>query len=113
MLIKKSETRKKQTAKGCTVWEHDHPTDNLSLATSLIDGRYPEEKRVINLECEEMCYVIGGSGTIHSDKGIFEINEGDSYSFEIGEKYAIEGDNLKLVLINAPKWRLDQHKVVE
>jgi len=93
--------------------EHDHPTDNLSLATSLIDGRYPEQKRVTNLECEEICYVISGTGTIHSNKGTFEITEGDSYHFEIGEKYAIEGDNLKLALINAPKWRLDQHKIVD
>lgn len=113
MLIKKSDTRKKENCKGCTVWEHDHPTNNLSLAASLIDGRYPEQKRVTNIECEEMCYVISGSGIIHSDKGIFEINEGDSYHFEIGEKYFIEGDNLKLVLINAPKWRLDQHEVVD
>ena len=113
MLIKNQKTRKKQNSSGCTVNEHDHSTDNLSLATSLIDGRYPEQKRVTNLECEEMCYVISGSGTVNSDKGTFEITEGDSYHFEIGEKYFIEGDNLKLVLINAPKWRLDQHKVVD
>jgi len=113
MLIKSSDTRKKENCKGCTVWEHDHPTNNLSLATSLIDGRYPEQKRVTNLECEEICYVISGTGTIHSDKGTFEIAEGDSYHFEIGEKYAIEGDKLYLVLINAPKWKLDQHKIVD
>ena len=113
MLIKSQNTTNKQNSPGCTVQEHDHPTDNLSLATSLIDGRYPEQKRVTNLECEEICYVISGTGTIHSDKGTFEITEGDSYHFETGEKYFIEGDNLKLVLINAPKWRLDQHKVVE
>ena len=113
MLIKKESTTSKQNSPGCTVNEHDHPTNNLSLATSTINGRYPEQKRVTNLECEEICYVISGSGTIQSYKGTFEITEGDSYHFKIGEKYSIEGNNLKLVLINAPKWRLDQHKVVE
>ncbi|RLG09260.1 cupin domain-containing protein [Candidatus Pacearchaeota archaeon] len=113
MLIKKEESRKHENSKTCTVWEYDHLSEKLSYATSLINGRYPEEKRVTNLECEEMCYVMSGSGKIHSDKGDFEINEGDSYLFEQGEKYYIEGDNLKLALINSPKWRPEQHKVVD
>jgi len=113
MLIKKSETREHKNSPSCTVWEHDHPTDNLSLATTLIDGRYPEEKRVTNTECEEIVYVIGGSGVIHSDKGDFEIKEGDSYSFKKNEKYYIDGNKLFLTLINAPKWTFEQYKEVE
>ena len=73
MLIKKENTREQKNSPACTVWEHDHPTNNLSLATSLINGRYPEEKRVTNLECEEIIFVISGSGTIHSEKGDFQI----------------------------------------
>jgi mannose-6-phosphate isomerase-like protein (cupin superfamily) len=60
-----------------------------------------------------MFFVISGSGTIHSEKGDFEINEGDSYSLEQGEKYYIKGDKLLVSLINAPKWTPEQQKVVD
>jgi len=57
MLIKKENAIKKENSKTCTAWEHNHPTKNLSYATILIDGRYPETKRVTNLECEEIIFV--------------------------------------------------------
>jgi len=113
MLIKKENTREQKNSPACTVWEHDHPTNNLSLATSLINGRYPEEKRVTNLECEEIIFVISGSGTIHSEKGDFQINQGDSYHFETKEKYFIEGDNLLLGITNTPKWTFEQYREVD
>jgi mannose-6-phosphate isomerase-like protein (cupin superfamily) len=113
MLIKKSDARKHENSKTCTVWEYDHSTNQLSYATALINGRYPEQRRVTNLECEEMCYVMSGSGVVHSDKGDFELNQGDSYLFEKEERYYIEGDKLLLALINAPKWRPEQHKTVD
>ena len=42
MLIKKSETKEHQNSPNCTVWEHNHPTNNLSYATVSINGRYPK-----------------------------------------------------------------------
>ncbi|MBT6820105.1 hypothetical protein HOA55_02005 [archaeon] len=113
MLIKKQNARVHEGSKDCTVYEHDHPTNRLSYATTSIDGRYPTEKRVVNTECEGMFFVISGSGTIHSEKGDFQINEGDSYSLKQGEKYYIKGDKLLLSLINAPKWTPEQQKVVD
>ncbi|MBI2233330.1 MAG: AraC family ligand binding domain-containing protein [Candidatus Aenigmarchaeota archaeon] len=112
MLIKKSESTKIENSKECIVWEYEYPSRYFSFATALIDGRYPEEKQVTNLECEEIYYVISGSGTVHSEKGNFEINEGDLYFFEKGEVYWVEGDKLLLALVNAPKWTPEQHKVV-
>ena len=113
MLIKKSESKKHENSKDCTVWEYEYPSELFSFATALINGRYPEEKRVTNLECEETYYVISGSGTVHSEKGDFEINEGDLYFFEKGEVYWVEGNNLFLALVNAPKWTPEQHAIVE
>ncbi len=113
MLIKKSESQKKENSKDCTVWEYEYPSTSFSFATALINGRYPEEKRVINLECEEIYYVVSGSGTVHSQKGDFEINEGDLYFFEKGEIYWVQGNQLLVTLVNAPKWTPEQHRVVE
>ena len=113
MLIKKLESTKVQNSKDCTVYEYEYPSKNFSFATALINGRYPEEKRVVNLECEEIYYVISGSGIVHSEKGDFEINEGDVYFFEKKEVYWVEGNKLLLALVNAPKWTPEQHKIVD
>lgn len=113
MLIKKSDTKKLENSNDCTVWEYECPSELLSFATAMINGRYPEEKRVTNLECEEVYFVLSGSGIIHSEKGDFEINEGDLYFFEKGEVYWTEGQKLLLVLANAPKWSPEQHKIID
>lgn len=54
-----------------------------------------------------------GSGIVHSEKGDFEISEGDLYFFEKGEIYWVEGNKLLLALVNAPKWTPEQHKIVD
>ncbi len=113
MLVKKDKAIKIQNSKDCTVWEYRVPSENLSFATTLINGRYPDKKRVTNLECEEIYYVISGSGIIHSDKGDFNIEEGDFYFFEKGEKYWVEGKKLFLALVNVPRWSLEQHKIID
>ncbi len=113
MLIKKSNSTKIENSKDCVVWEYEYPSKNFSFATALINGRYPDEKKVTNLECEEVYYVISGSGVVHSEKGDFEINGGDLYFFEKAEVYWVEGDKLLLALVNAPKWTPEQHKVVD
>jgi len=113
MLIKKSEAKEHKNSPDCTAWEHNHPTNNLSYATVSISGRYPETKRVTNLKCEEIIFVISGSGTIHSEKGNFQINQGDSYHFETKEKYFIEGDKLLLGITNSPKWTFEQYREVD
>ena len=114
MLINRSDTNDIQNSEDCFVKEYDKiPSENFSYAIAEIDGRYPGEKRVTNLKCEEIYHVLKGEGVIHSEKGVFEIGEGDVYYFEKGEKYWVEGDSLKVVLVNAPKWTPEQHEIVE
>ena len=112
MIIKKSDAKKIKATEKCTVWEYEYPSDNLSLATALINGRYPNEGKSTNKECEQIYYVISGNGIIHSTKGNFEISAGDAYYFEIGEIYYVKGDNLLAAIINSPKWTPSQYKHV-
>jgi mannose-6-phosphate isomerase-like protein (cupin superfamily) len=113
MLIKKSQAKKKANSDQCTVWEYDSPSENVSFATAYIDGRYPDKGMVANMECEEIYYVLGGSGIIHSEFGDFNIEEGDIYHFKKGEKYWSEGKELKLVLVNTPKWSPEQMELTK
>ncbi len=109
MLIKKSDANKIENNSSCVVWEYDVPSELFSFGTSKINGRYPKEGSCSNLECEEIYYVMSGSGTIHSQKGEFGISVGDVYFFEKGETYWVEGDDLLLALVNSPKWTPEQH----
>ena len=113
MLIKKSDSKKIENSADCVVHEYAYPSELFSFATALINGRYPDEKRVTNLDCEEIYYVLSGSGIVHSEFDDSEIEEGDLYFFKKGEKYWVEGKNLLLVLVNAPKWTPEQHKTVD
>ena len=110
MLIKKNQSIKKSNSKNCTVWEYPTPSKLMTGATALINGRYPDSGRAANMECEEIYYVISGTGIIHSDKGDFKIEEGDQYFFEKKEKYFVEGKKLFIFLVNAPQWTLGQYK---
>jgi len=113
MLIKKSQVKKKTNSETCSVWEYDSQSENISFAIAYIDGRFPDKGRVANTGCEETYYVLSGSGTIHSEFGDFNIEEGDLYYFKKGEKYWSEGKQLKLVLVNLPKWSPEQLELVE
>jgi len=113
MLVKKLSAKEIKYSSDCVMQEYDYPSNSSSVATAFIDGRFPIEKRTVNLECEEVYYVLAGSGIIHSEKGEFEISEGDLYFFEKGEIYWVEGNKLSLVLVNTPKWSVEQHKIVD
>ncbi len=113
MLIKKSQTKDFNSSEACFINLYDLPTKLLTLYTVKINGRHPKEKRNVNTECEEVYYVVSGSGTIHSEKGDFEIKQGDVYLIEKGEVYWTEGKELSLVVVNTPKWSFDQNMIVE
>ncbi len=113
MLIKKEHSHKKSNSDNCIVWEYDSKNENYNIATAFIDGRYPDEKRVVNLEIEEIYYVSSGSAIIHSEKGDFKIEQGDVYYFEKNEKFWLEANKLSLVVMCVPAFRLEQHKIVD
>lgn len=113
MLIKEGDTQEHNNSKTCSVREYEFPTNEFGFATTQINGRYPEQKRAVNLECEQLMYVISGSGKVHSDKGDFEIDKGDSYHIKKRERYWIEGSKLVLALMNFPKWNEAQYQIVD
>ncbi len=63
MLVKKSEAKKVSNSEKCTVWEYNTRTNRFNVATAYINGRFPDEKRVVNTELEELYYVQSGGGS--------------------------------------------------
>jgi len=50
----------------------------LDFCINEINGRYPEKGYFSNLECEELCYVLEGKGTIYKrDDKDFGFEKGD------------------------------------
>ena len=113
MLINKAEAEKVSNSNNCKVREYNISSETVSFATAKIDGRYPDEDRVVNMQCEELYYVISGSGVIHSEFGDFGINPGGLYYFKKAEKYWVEGNDMHMAIISTPKWSKEQHKKVK
>lgn len=113
MLIKKEQAIKKQNSDKCIVFEYEYSSNDSSFAIAEICGRYPERGKSMNLECEQAYYVVSGSGTIYSEKGEFELNEGDLYYFKKEETYYVIGNNLRVCIINSPKWNFKQYKSID
>jgi len=111
MLIKKKDSIEKHNSDSCTVHEYESGSKSMSFATAMIDGFYPNKGFACNTGCEEIYYVISGTGIIYTDKGASKVSEGDMYHFEKGEKYRVEGKKLFLALINSPPWNIGQYKI--
>lgn len=84
---------------------------NVDFCINSINGRYPMEGYASNQECEEMCYILDGEGTIYkfNDKpinfkkeDIIYINKKDIY-YWMG--------NFKVILMCTPAWSKEQCKL--
>ena len=112
MIIRNNQTREHKNSEQCTVWEYDFPSESLSHAVCLITGRYPDQGKAMNTECDELFFVLSGTGTLHTENETTELATGDAYYLRKQEAYWITGQELKLTLTNAPAWKPEQHKHV-
>jgi mannose-6-phosphate isomerase-like protein (cupin superfamily) len=110
MKIAQGQAQRIDPTKNCTIWEYNFPSKHLSIARSHINGRYPDVGQVINYDCEEVYYVLDGSGIIHSSGTSVEIKPHDIFVFRKNVEYWAEGANLSLIVVNSPPWNPD-HKL--
>jgi len=113
MHIKKLDLQEFKHTDKCSVFEYDFPSQNFGLATAKINGRYPEEGKSVNTDCEQIYFVLSGSAIFHSPKGDFELGKGDAYFSPKNEWYWVEGNELEVAIINAPRWNPKQYKHLE
>lgn len=111
--MKASSARKEENSPFCTVWEYNFPNKNLWLAIAHINWRYPTTGKAIDHECNNMYYVLSGKGVIHDETGDYEIKPWDCFLFNKGERYRVEGNNLKVILPSSPTWFLSQHEIIQ
>ncbi len=108
MLIKFSNTNKVANSEKCLVSEYLFGFKDISFATALVNGRYPNTGRHRNTLVDEVLYVLSGSGIVHSQGEDYELREGDAYLNKKNHWLAIEGDNLRLAMFSTPGWSFEQ-----
>ena len=111
-LSLKHQTTEKTNSPACTVVEHSLKHKMLDMAIAKINGRYPDQRRVVNQECAELAYVFEGQGKIVVNNEEHRLNAGDAVLIEAGEKYFWEG-NMKIFISCHPAWNKDQHIIVD
>jgi mannose-6-phosphate isomerase-like protein (cupin superfamily) len=113
MLIRKSERKEKQLARDSFVWEYPLHNKNLGVATAKINGRFPESGRTVNKVCQEVYYVVSGSGKLFVENEEIDLGEGDIYQINSGKKYYVIGKNLVLVCPTHPEWYPEQQEIIK
>lgn len=66
-IVKKENAKHFKYADTSSVLEYsiDLNEKNMDFCINTITGRYPEKGYCSNLECEELCYVLDGTGHIY------------------------------------------------
>lgn len=87
----------------------DRPMDGARI---MIKGRYPESGTATNEVCEELAYVISGTGSLASASSKYHFEEGDTLFIDKREPYFWEGDCV-IYVVCTPAFYPEQHKVTK
>ncbi|CDZ76138.1 Cupin domain protein [Legionella massiliensis] len=108
----KNQAKEKANSNSCSVIEYPLNDPMLDIAIAAISGRYPENGRAVNQECQELAYVKAGEGKIVINGEEIPLTVGDSIIIDAGEPYYWEG-SLELILSCRPAWTAAQHQQVD
>ncbi len=96
-----------------TFLEYDLPFKRTSVGISEINGRYPSAGFDVDTKVEAVWYVLSGTGTLFVKGEAYQLDDGDMVMIPKNEKYWIQGNYLKLVVVSSPPWTPQQHKHVD
>mgnify|MGYP002557064274 FL=1 len=109
-IVKKENAKHFKYADTSSVLEYsiDLNEKNMDFCINTITGRYPEKGYCSNLECEELCYVLDGTGHIYK-KGeeTIEFKAGDIIFLNKKDIYYWKG-NFKVAIVCTPAWSKEQ-----
>ena len=113
MLIKKESCKIKQITPISRVFEYPDPSKDLGIAVSELNGRVPAVGKMVNNVCQEVYYVISGSGEVFYKGETFMLEEGDVFYIEAKTPFHVEADNLNLLLVTSPAFFVEQWENVK
>ena len=111
-IIHKKQARKFKNSESCLAFEYPSGSKKMSGAVVNLSGRYPNEGKLVNLECAELVYIISGSGYISVNNKRNKISEGDMILINPKEKVFWEG-KMSTLAVSCPAWNSKQHKIIK
>ncbi len=107
--IKQKEAVKHVHSPHCTVYEYPMKNSEMNIGVAEIIHRYPIQGYAMNCECNEMGYILKGSGNLITETQNVTVAVGDVVYIPRGEKYYWEG-TLTVILPCSPAFHPQQHK---
>ena len=112
-IVKEKDAEKFEYANTSAVLEYGIALNEKSMdfCTNKISGRYPTEGYCSNLECDELCYILEGKGTINKrESSPINFEKGDIIFINKKDIYYWNGD-FKLAIVCTPAWSKEQCKL--
>lgn len=113
-IVKQKQAQKFEYATTSSVLDYSMKLNekNMDFCINSINGRYPERGYCSNLECEELCYILDGRGTIFKRDNSIEFEKGDIVFINKKDVYYWQG-NFKVALVCSPAWSKEQVELYE
>ena len=85
---------------------------NIDFCINTITGRYPQKGYCTNEVCQEICYILEGSGSINKKNGVINFKQGDVIFIDKKDIYFWHGA-CKIIMICTPAWYKEQCKLFD
>lgn len=112
-FVAKSQSNQFVASDECVIYEYPLDSPKVSSTTAEITGRYPLAGWALNEVCDELAYVVSGSGKLLTPEQELNLKPGGSMLIEKGEKFAWQGDKLVVFIPCFPAWDPAQYKHIE
>jgi mannose-6-phosphate isomerase-like protein (cupin superfamily) len=108
----KKQANKIKLTKTATAYEYPLMDNSIHGAIIKINGRYPEEGRVVNEKVSELGFVIEGSGKIAVEDEAINFKKDDQILIKPKQRYYWDAKAI-LFMSCTPAWYPEQHKQVK
>lgn len=111
-IVKKNRITKHKNSDTCKANAYLMKNKDVSGAVVTISGRYPEKGRVVNKKCQELVFILKGSGKAVVEGETVKLAKNDLILIEPKERYYWDG-KFTLFVASDPSWYPEQHKKVK
>src|SRR5688500_3101322 len=110
--IPKSAARRIAVAPEFTILEYGPLGDAVANGTvAEVNGRYPLRGWGMNHLCNELVYVVSGTGVIETPTSQTPLSPGDVAFVPKGQRIAWSGNQLVVFIPCIPAWHPEQHEL--
>lgn len=110
MYVSRSAASERQVDESMTITDYFPATasQKLSVVSAHLVG---EHSLRLNKECDQVYYVLEGTGSITVDDEQNSLSKGDAVLIKSGQKHALHGE-LELLIINGPSYDFTQTEIL-